>query len=57
MEVANVPNVVIACCTLHNIYGEEFDNAWLQESAQQSQRLQQPTAIPHQGGETDPDKI
>ena len=61
MQVASVPNVVVACCILHNIceiHCEEFDNAWIQESAQQSQRLQQPTDIPHQGGgETDPDKI
>ena len=60
MEVTRVANVVVACCILHNlceIHGEEFDNDWLEETAQQSQRLLQPTAVPHQNGGTDPGKI
>ena len=38
MDVAIAPNIVVVCCILRNIcqiYGEEFDDAWLQESRQQ----------------------
>lgn len=34
MSIDNVPNVVAACCVLHNIceiHGDEFNNQWLQE--------------------------
>ena len=61
MNVTNVPNVVVACCILHNmceIHGEEFDNDWLVESQQQSQGFLQPTPLSHHGtSETDPGKI
>ena len=60
MDVATVPDVVVACCILHNIWeihGEEFDDAWLRESRQQSQRWLQPTTVPQADRETDPDKI
>ena len=33
MVVENVPNVVTACCILHNmceIHGETFDETWIQ---------------------------
>lgn len=40
---------------------KEFDDAWLRESRQQSQRWLQPTivptTVPQAGGETDLDKI
>ena len=34
MFVSNVPNVVAACCALHNIYeihGDTFSDEWLQD--------------------------
>ena len=52
MEVRNVPNVVTACCVLHNvceIHGEAFDNNWVQEAERMS-HLSQPTATPHHDG-------
>ena len=50
MEIRNVPNVVTACCILHNmceIHNEVFDNDWLQEAASISQ-LSQPVPSPLQ---------
>ena len=41
VDVNNVPHVVAACCTLHNIcevHGEEFDHEWLEEN----EAVQQP---------------
>ena len=41
VEVASVPNVVVACCILHNIceiHCEEFDNAWLYKKVHNSPR-------------------
>ena len=42
MLIENVPNIVTACCVLHNIceiHGETFDDDWLEEAlvAQQQQ--------------------
>ena len=34
MHVNNVPNVVLACCILHNvceIHGDEFNEEWLED--------------------------
>ena len=34
MYVNNVPNVVLACCILHNvceIHGDEFNEEWLED--------------------------
>ena len=55
-----MPNVVLACCILHDmceIHKEESDNEWLIESQQQSQCFIQPTSASHQSSETDPSMI
>ena len=34
MHICNVPNVVLACCILHNIceiHGDEFNEEWLDD--------------------------
>lgn len=50
MAVKNVPNLVTACCVLHNIceiHGEVFDSEWIQEAERMSS-LSQPVGTPHQ---------
>ena len=35
MDISNVPNVILACCTLHNIceiHNDSFNDEWLQQS-------------------------
>ena len=48
MLIENVPNLVAACCVLHNIceiHGEAFDNDWLEEALAAQQ--QQPNIATH----------
>ena len=43
MVAENVPNVVTACCILHNmceVHSETFDNAWLEEAERTTQLSQ-----------------
>ena len=40
MEVQHVPNVVTACCILHNIceiHGSQFVESWMDDSSSQTQ--------------------
>ena len=46
MLVANVPNVIAACCTLHNIceiHGDTFNEEWLEGIESEDDGNQQPT--------------
>ena len=46
MDINNVPQVIAACCILHNlceIHGDSFDEAWLEDNSFATSSLVQPT--------------
>ena len=47
MLMTNVPNVIAACCTLHNIceiHGDEFNDEWMQECESNAEAGTQPNS-------------
>ena len=51
MSITNIPNVIAACCILHNlceIHGEAFCDSWM-ESIQSGDSQEEPAAPSHRG--------